>query len=330
MKTYYLVLFLFFSTLSSSLLSSVNVIGGNDASEKIKTSVVSLLVESQGKLEFACTGSVIKKNIVLTATHCLAQTFDGDMFISWGKEALNGPRVRVSKFKFHHHNYFRKPPTDPLENRDIALLMTEEDLPLVPVMIGNPSDLRRGDTIIQAGYGNSEPNPRPAPRTYGVLYELNSSTVDVVSTRSVRINESESRRIDEGDSGGPLFVEKQNQTLELHGIVSQGDIGFNSDGSLSYNSLYTHPYFFIKWMNCALPSDSQVTFSGKLEEQVDCDGQSFLPFHLINDWVEKQCEEQRPGHMMHKRYGCWPTTKESCENSRRTYWDEATQSCFPK
>jgi secreted trypsin-like serine protease len=326
--------------LSTKLIASPLIIGGEDVDKEplIERSTVSLVVNFKGELTSLCSGSVIGRKIVLTAAHCLASLSTNELFVAHGKKALSSKFYKVSQFKYFFTDYF-KPYTEEnlLEGRDIALLITEEELPLDIVKIGSPASLSTGNLVLQAGYGftSAEENESDTPdiSSLGNLFMLDVNRFLKLSSKAIHVEEKEHHRIAGGDSGGPLFKKIENELI-LFGILSQSGIEttYESLKPSKYTAYYTHPNYYSDWMNCSLSDELKITIENPDLQQVPCDNQPFLSLWELAKFNSHQCQTQRPGFNIVEQYGCWPITKVSCElyNVEVGYvlvWDDFSNEC---
>jgi hypothetical protein len=337
MKFYLLILILIMY--STKVISSTKIIGGNDVDKQplIEKSTVSLIANFNGYLKSFCTGTVIGKKIVLTAAHCLANLSLSELFIGYGKNPLASKLINVSHFKYYFTNFFLPISENYLhQGRDIAILKTEEELPLEVIKIGSSNKLAFGDIVLQAGYGTTrveELENNPTIFNSSHLFMLDTNTVVKLSSQVVYIQQNSNHRVSIGDSGGPLF-KKVEDGLKLHGVLSQSAIEITSDSSkpFIYFAYYTHPHYFGTWINCSLPDNLKIEIEEPNIEQIPCDDQPLLSLSQLASFNSTQCQNQRPGFNLIEPYGCWPAKKMTCELysqqvGNSLFWDETLQIC---
>ncbi len=187
------------------------IIGGRKVSEKNKISktTVSLLNKDDNSI---CTGSIIAKNIIITAAHCVDGSNPRAMLVSFGV-SLPGREIRqVARFAAHpnwgiHQN-------NNINNADIALVEFSGALPKnfsKVKMMNKKHELRNGDSTILAGYGITGRND-------------DSEILRTVSVKIANANYSETEiSLDQrnkkgachGDSGGPAFIKDNHGNLFL-------------------------------------------------------------------------------------------------------------------
>jgi secreted trypsin-like serine protease len=328
--------------------SSTKIIGGTTpgADSKILKSTVSLMVEYKDKLRSFCTGTVIAPNLIITAAHCVASVTAKDIVISSGVNANLGQQTRVSRFKYFYQNYYRVVYGDgSIGDQDMALLETETDLNLQPVKIGLPSALSTDTSLIMTGYGvtsvESDENEEVSLNDTGILYSLFGKTFSELKGSTVTISELTNKRTAGGDSGGPLY-ETIGENLVVHGVLSNGgDTVDQVDGEevqTKHSSEYTHPYFYMDWINCALDTDKKISsIDSSAQDQKACDGSGLEDIHQLASFNNTQCEKQWPGFkMVGEGLGsCMPSTYEACQELGKLWkmpvtWDEESKDCSPK
>lgn len=344
------LLVLFFSlSLSIFSFSGTKIIGGlkPEVDSKILQSTVSLIAEYKGELRSFCTGTVIAPNIVLTAAHCVGSVLTKDVYISSGVKAYQGHYTKVAKFKYFYKNYFRTNYGDgELGQQDIALLQTETNLNLQPVEIGLPSNLSGETSLIMTGYGvtsiEADNSESDSLWDTGNLFYLFGNVFSEIAGAKVTISEQTDKRTAGGDSGGPLY-ERTNDRLVLHGILSGGgDLMEQVEGEeaqvTKHISEYTHPYFYLDWMNCALRPEEKISTSYyRSEDQKACDGLGFQDIQQLASFNKAQCEKQWPGFSMTGEGIGWcsPASSDACNQLGEMWetaveWNEDLKECTPK
>lgn len=211
--------------LADQLDVGLGIVGGEAVNEGdvIAKSTVGIVVRGQGLI---CTGTLISKNLVITAAHCTTDDarMMGIAFVRElpknQEEASNVVIAPVDAGKTH--------PAWPSlnENReknwgDVAILRFKGEVPAgygPARLLGTTRVLKNGDTATLAGFGNLSMRP--------LVYADKLMKADVVlsdksySQTEVLFEQHDGKGACHGDSGGPAFV-KINGREYVFGVTSR-------------------------------------------------------------------------------------------------------------
>ena len=186
---------------------SPKIIGGSVISDR--NSPVVLLETDVA----TCTGTLIAPKVVLTASHCVKDTFPGPVITpSRIKVVFNGRRIGVTRIMTHRQSNLVN---DPNRLQDLALLFLKKKVQTNPVPILLSRDLSQGDLIRLVGYGESYDFHT------GALHE-GYAHVDQIWKKFIRIKikQGESSAC-VGDSGGPVI----SKYVDANGVEHSGLVG---------------------------------------------------------------------------------------------------------
>ncbi len=145
-------------------LKNANIMHGKDVTDQdsIKTSVVGIY---DSKIKAICTGTLIDKNLVLTAAHCI-ESKARDLKIVFSKnldESLNTREQDVYLEEVYsavatviHKNWNPKNEMEQSDLSDIALISFKGEIPAnykVASFLSDPTLLKLGTIIYVAGFG---------------------------------------------------------------------------------------------------------------------------------------------------------------------------------
>lgn len=249
---------------SLNTLEATGIIGGEevDSLDRLPNSVVAVYDSVEGQL---CTGTLINKNVVLTAAHCIGQDIN-KMYIFFGKNLqVDGVYVQVDKAEI---SPYWNSSTDK-DMGDLALLHFQGPLPasykptlMLPTTMADV--LQNGTEVTVVGYGVTSAESKEASAA------LRKTTVNIADAKfadsELLVDQSSGQGVCHGDSGGPAFIEIDG-IFYLWGVTSRGvnDASRTCKTTAAFTSI---PYYrsWINRMNAKL-SSSLINFIWRGQSQ---------------------------------------------------------------
>lgn len=241
----------------SDLLAG-NIIGGSLVEQNDADAKMVVMILSGGML---CTGAAIRKNVILTAAHCMAGNKDTTAVVFYTSRSCESG---FDKFKhaqqvehiFIHEDYSSDAPADTMKG-DIALILLKQDIPEGYVIhkIANPNKIKQDSDLWFYGYGRTTSGGESRAGV-GMLRKtsLPMSRVTILNNvKKVEIDQSHGTGICQGDSGGPSFVE-----VFVESSIEKQILGINSyvsgptDSVCSDKSFETLAFPYVDWIDSRL------------------------------------------------------------------------------
>lgn len=224
-----------------STLPAFAIIGGERVQED------NLVAQSTVGLSHGCTGTLIAPDIVLTAAHCLLGRMDVEVF--FGTRRRGSERIMADSFRIHpDYNPSasggltpQEPASEPIHDIAVIKLVSSAPSGFTPVPLSSGQDLSMGDSLILAGYGQTNFLIPGFGRLYSVESIFNFYNQDAFE---VVFGPTPGRSACRGDSGGPMFV-LENDQLAVIGVTSRG---FPELGPCSGNGNYTEVEAHRVWL----------------------------------------------------------------------------------
>lgn len=158
-----------------------------------------------------CTGSLVTPDVVITAAHCLEDADCSQMTV----HAAGGGSSRSVDNCIAHPDWVG---TGDITNNDVAILFLSGNLSGVNlVKVYQNNDFEVGENVVMAGYGRNEDNDENLRAVFNVI---SSFSTERISTEYIQ-GENGKGTTCNGDSGGPLYVLRNNE-WQLVGTTSNG------------------------------------------------------------------------------------------------------------
>lgn len=241
------------------------IIGGKetDGSTPFAKHVVGIL-GLQGENSYNCTGTLISKNLVLTAAHCVPAekmliVFAKNMHsaLTSGKTDLVRPVVAKSVHPAWKDSTSLNQKSE--MSGDVAILRFEGSIPAgytTAKLSLSASLLRPEMTIYQIGYGVSDPENKTGS---GLLRNTETTILGLAGPGSVVVEQQKGHGVCFGDSGGPSFV-KVNDEFVQWGVASSVTSEKDGVGACRQYGIYSGLYQYADWMKEAATKLSGLSF----------------------------------------------------------------------
>ncbi len=257
---------------------SLGIVGGTTADSQFQKQhgIVQLkLITKTGQA--TCTGTLISRNVVMTAAHCVFLPGLKDvavMFTLSDKLANQENTIFATGVVVHEGYVGLKGEVETIGDsdiwNDIALLKLSKDAPVdfktaqLPPL-GSKVSLLKGQRVILAGYGitnamvrrevkqpdgSTRVSEMPSEGT-GTLRKVDKIVVTQVTTdqKEITLDQRKFRGACHGDSGGPAFIKLKNGSLLQVGVTSRGT---EKLGNCHQGAIYTGVIGQTEWIQHAI------------------------------------------------------------------------------
>ncbi|WP_347358237.1 serine protease [Bdellovibrio sp.] len=197
------------------------IVGGANTSKNDTISNYVVLIYDNPTKTY-CTGTLIKKNLILTAAHCVGAKAS-DLSLAFGINPLSGNYVLRQAYKTATHDKYKK--QNSKDRNDLGLISLKESLPsnYRPVELPDSTfPLKKGHVFTAAGYGRISGKRSTPTDTQGSGQLRNVDlTISQLSQDETQfyIDQRNGKGICSGDSGGPALMRYQGKDYVV-GVAS--------------------------------------------------------------------------------------------------------------
>ncbi|WP_413575217.1 S1 family peptidase [Bdellovibrio sp. HCB290] len=211
---------------------------------QVANATVALMLVDGDRLRTFCTGTLISKDLIVTAGHCLEPIQSGyEVVISFGSETFYSKGEGDIREIDRALSYDMVTPQAgdgtsraSVELRDLALIKLRTLAPrwALPVpVLGSEARLNAGQEVLLAGFG----------RTNEKLSEMSKYLLTThvrvlgVQDRKIIVDQSQGTGACWGDSGGPAFLQTESGLVVVGATSGAVDGSLNCHTQVAYASL---------------------------------------------------------------------------------------------
>ncbi|MEJ7599023.1 MAG: trypsin-like serine protease [Kofleriaceae bacterium] len=229
------------------------VVGGQASTLADHPAVVAIVYRDGGPL---CTGTLIARDVVLTAAHCLDPALHGDAIPSVTRALdLQQDVTWVAGHSKHvpaSYDSASDPPDALSRNSDIGILILDDELAVEPVRVLRPDEagLLVGASVDIVGYGVFQLDPRRAAVKHHA-----TATLQAVDEAEILVSAPGEPQNCGGDSGGPAIAWLDGAP-RIIGVVSRSA---DRTGDCVAGTIDTRADAFADWTADVVAEERQVS-----------------------------------------------------------------------
>jgi secreted trypsin-like serine protease len=224
MKNRFLIILSLFSFNLFAIDQTPTIVNGVEvtANSLIARTTVMITGKYQ-RFSFTCSGSILAKDLIITAAHCLGPYGDAKITVFFGLNK-NKPGITYKVIKQKMPETYISSSQATYDRNDVALLLLEKPIPpnyQPAVLMDDLNLLQNGDVVTLAGYGiNVQTMPSRGDGGIGILRSVEQNILEAQYGNTEVLISIKNKGTCGGDSGGPAILKKDNQ-FYLFGVASR-------------------------------------------------------------------------------------------------------------
>lgn len=271
-----------------------SIINGHKASVEDFPSI-GALVTNEGTNQ-VCTVTLIKKDLALTAAHCVEHGLNGYHYVLHGYDAVLEDPCKECVYEIEdnaiHPDYSKQEE----DWHDIAIILLKEEIDVEPSNIMDPDlfklVVQEGDLVTIAGYGIYDYNGPWSNYESGELHAAEVPFGGYHSENEVYIGETVPGTPNAcyGDSGGPVYVTYEDQVF-VTGVANRLAEQIDNHYECGVKLVYTLPGKYHNWIEDTYIEMKLAAQENKEEESKETDP----PIIPGLEWANEEIPILKPG-----------------------------------